>query len=975
MRYVVEYVRRDGCFLKKKVWDGVTGTIFNMPMSPSCPPSPTISDNQRRISTLYGDFYRDKAPQHRNPDYFPLDIRRIDRIDPETGKKHPVTHLLEGTEDLVRWPWNNPEGSFAQLDPSDPWFVTEEQHEKQLVPPRKYPPGKSPCPGGDTLLPTDDTIWKEEIENDANFRSQYFVTNLHGGTLIINGLEIKLGQIAGPLPEFAIIETPGNQISFWFGPQGRDWRGVPDGAPLCTSQWKTLRRSPGWENVGLTAGQVWDLRIRDRLRREYMGEEADDDAQWDEWKTAVVKQKPIPENISPLDMVIWDGRPGPSPAHAKQTPEAAQPEFSTELEELQWLVTKAYPLKDVTPTLERENIILPPPSALWPGPNTPERPDIVHQQSAQRIWDKRREEILQQQREMNAMLAQQRAARALERKQKVDAENRKRKAAGSWGPAAKKARRDDDAQLQGNSQAEYEERQDNLRGYWEREREIWENDSSELEKIAEDAAIAAKTREALKDQDPRLSLLSNRQREKEEQKIKDRVKYQHAAERKKEQELRKTRILEANKERAEKGLQLLPELPPPSSKEEIRQVAEKARKIEQKNDEEHRKQVELEKKRQESEKGRKEAEKKQQEAAAALKKTSEPAEVDATALDERVADALAAENEQKRLQFIADREAARKAEREQREKEAAAEAARAERARRAYLSQDKYGFLPAVGFKLDAFGKPEFGQGFELPPRKPSFKILSPDDLERMTEEQWIEYAKLLSVQREQPGNAATGEKPVDLSSMSYDQQIARATKQTLGINRFKNLEEENTRKVFIENVKRLLTEQSARIRLELKAKSEGVSAEQYAINHNFKSAADYISADINPFGLDNLPQVKDNDLPANVLQMSRYWIQHYAQTGLQIRANREGKSMDALAQEKGYSSLEEYLRALSDSISIDDIPAIPKNQTPQDREKWEALCQRILDAGEWEARVRYLPGPRTLRPLADKRHKRFIVL
>ncbi len=290
LRSVVEYVRRDGCFLKKKVRDGVTGTIFNMPTSPSRPRSPTISDNQRRISTLYGDFYRDKTPQQRNPEYYPLDIRRVDRIDPETGKKHSVTRLLEGGEELVRWPWNNPEGSFVQLDASDPWYVTSEQHEKQLVPPRKYPPGEPPCPGGDTLLPTDDTIWREEIENDASFRSQYFVTNLHGGTLIVNGLEIKLGQVAGPLPEFAIIETPGNQISFWFGPQGRDWRGVPDGEPLCTSQWKTLRRNPGWENVGLTAGQVWDVRIRERLRREYKGEEADDDAQWDEWKSTVVKK-------------------------------------------------------------------------------------------------------------------------------------------------------------------------------------------------------------------------------------------------------------------------------------------------------------------------------------------------------------------------------------------------------------------------------------------------------------------------------------------------------------------------------------------------------------------------------------------------------------------------------------------------------------------------------------------------------------
>jgi hypothetical protein len=176
------------------------------------------------------------------------------------------------------------------LDKSDPWYVADEQQELALVPPRKYPPGKLPSAEGDTLLPTDDTIWKEEVDNDDTFCSQYFVTNLHGGTLVVNGQEVKLGQIAGPLPEFAIIETPGNQTSFWFGPGGRNWRGGPDDAPTYMSQWKTLRRSPGWENVGLTAGQVWDLKIRDRLRREYIGAEYADDAQWAEWKTPVMKE-------------------------------------------------------------------------------------------------------------------------------------------------------------------------------------------------------------------------------------------------------------------------------------------------------------------------------------------------------------------------------------------------------------------------------------------------------------------------------------------------------------------------------------------------------------------------------------------------------------------------------------------------------------------------------------------------------------
>ena len=286
---------------------------------------------------------------------------------------------------------------------------------------------------------------------------------------------------------------------------------------------------------------------------------------------------------------------------------------------------------------------------------------------------------MQQQRDMNAKLAQQRAARAVEKKQRIDAENRKRKAASSWGPAAKKARRDCTTQHRANAQAEYEERQDKLQEDWRREREVSENANAEYGKLAEDTAIAAKTREALKAQAPKLSLLSDWQREKEEQKIKDQVKSQHAAQSRKDHKLRKARILEPNKERVEKGLQLLPELPSPTSEEEIRQMVDEAGKIARKKDEERRKQAKLEKNRQEAEKRHKSAEKKKQEAATTLKKTTEPGNDDVIALAKRVADALAAENEQRRLQFIADREAAQKAEHEQREKDAAAEAAGAER--------------------------------------------------------------------------------------------------------------------------------------------------------------------------------------------------------------------------------------------------------------------------------------------------------
>jgi hypothetical protein len=160
------------------------------------------------------------------------------------------------------------------------------------------------CPGGNThlgnclmlmeisstLLLTTDTLWKEEVDNDDTFRSRYFVTNLYGGILIANGQEVKLGQTAGPLPDFAIFETPGNQVSFWFRPGGRDWRGQPDDTPKYESQWKALRRASGGENVGLTAGQVWDVKIRDLLTKEHTDAGCDDDAQGGEWKTAVMKE-------------------------------------------------------------------------------------------------------------------------------------------------------------------------------------------------------------------------------------------------------------------------------------------------------------------------------------------------------------------------------------------------------------------------------------------------------------------------------------------------------------------------------------------------------------------------------------------------------------------------------------------------------------------------------------------------------------
>ena len=111
----------------------------------------TTDERRIRMEALYGDFLRDKASFHRHVDYFPLDIRRVDKVDPVKLKRNPGTPLLEDGEQLVRWPWSNRPGFFQDLDVNDPWWVTDEQEELRDVPPRKYPPVKPPTANGDIL--------------------------------------------------------------------------------------------------------------------------------------------------------------------------------------------------------------------------------------------------------------------------------------------------------------------------------------------------------------------------------------------------------------------------------------------------------------------------------------------------------------------------------------------------------------------------------------------------------------------------------------------------------------------------------------------------------------------------------------------------------------------------------------------------------------------------------------------------------
>jgi hypothetical protein len=660
-------------------------------------------------------------------------------------------------------------------------------------------------------------------------------------------------------------------------------------------------------------------------------------------------------------VVIWNGRPGTSPADNKQTPEDAQPEFLTELEELEWLVTIADPLKNVTSTLERENIIEPPGSAFWPGPNTSERPDIIHQRTAQKFWKIGRNAILQQQREMNAVLAEERAIRAHEKKQRVDAENKKRKAASSDGPAAKRARREAAAEDRAKVQAEYEKDRAARQEELDRQKEEFEISKWREAKLEANAAIAAKIREALQAQAKNLSSLPEEERAREEKKIEAQTRSDHEEQQRQEKMIKHMRIKELNIERAQKGLQLLPEVTTLSDAE-VRHLVDERQKRAQKQEEDQRKKVAIEKRSQEARAQRKEAEEKQKKVAPPVKQVAEPAKDDLATFAKNVADAKAADAEKRRLQFIADKKLAN----EQRQKAVAAAEARAEAMKRERLFKEKYGVLPGERLRLDASGNAELSQGFE-PPKKtlaqiPNFRFLSRENLDNLTDEYGqgvLEYTKQLSLQPPTPpGSSRTGEESVDFSKLTLQRQLELAAKswmmKEIGN---KNLEDQMVSEALIESMKDSAREQGARKRLELKAQVEGVSAERYAQNRGFSSADAYIWADIRPVVPEDYPRTQGPpDLPTNVLAASRYWIQREAREGLEIRAKLEKRSTDDIVQEKGHANTEQYLQTLSNSITEDDIPPIVRNQDVREL-KWEVLNRRITSVGEWEYRIRALPG------------------
>jgi hypothetical protein len=228
---------------------------------------------------MYSDYLRDNLFGNYS-NIFPLDIHRVLKVAPDIDMPRDI---CDQGETRVRDPALYPKKEYRDMMLDDAWYVTDAQKLARDAPPRQHPPKWEEFSG--KYLPLDDQLWREEKLRDLKHDAAYFVTNLHGGTLIVNGMEIKKGDVAGPLPEFAIIECPGGQVAFWWGVSGRHYGSKSQDSDY-SPKWDILRRMKGWKYVGKSAGEVWDAIMRDRKEREKTGENEDDDDQWAIWKKA-----------------------------------------------------------------------------------------------------------------------------------------------------------------------------------------------------------------------------------------------------------------------------------------------------------------------------------------------------------------------------------------------------------------------------------------------------------------------------------------------------------------------------------------------------------------------------------------------------------------------------------------------------------------------------------------------------------------
>jgi hypothetical protein len=219
--------------------------------------------------------------------------------------------------------------------------------------------------------------------------------------------------------------------------RGRDWLAEPPGNVFAFG-WDALRKREVegekiFEHLGLLAGQVWDLKIRDRIRREKTEDAVDDEEEWEVYKNA---QGPM-ELVEVSGDTVTGDEDGNSREYAITSLDKLQrPEvFATEEDELQWLHTRAEPLHEVA-LKAKNNIIFQEPvgSEFWPGPVTMQEPpeEIYAQKLAGENFADNKMELLRNQRDWVDSFNAKKTKQARIERIRAGASERKRQAAAVW---------------------------------------------------------------------------------------------------------------------------------------------------------------------------------------------------------------------------------------------------------------------------------------------------------------------------------------------------------------------------------------------------------------------------------------------------------------------------------------------------------------------------------------------------------------
>ncbi|TAQ84066.1 hypothetical protein B7494_g7619 [Chlorociboria aeruginascens] len=391
LRPIYQYVKtKQGLFKKKKTWDKVTGTVFNMPTKPLEGEEDENDALSRIVKFMYSGFHKRDA----KPDFFPLDIRRCEVVELPIDEAETKERKVESTDIVLKYPPNQKQIEHRPMRQDDPWWVTEEQRKARDEPPRHYPPKSSTEVSQLTL---DDYDWEEEYSKDARYDARYFVTNLDGRTLLINGLEVRRGEIAGPLPAFAVIECPGGQVAFWWGQGGRS-KGGRVGAVDDPRAWDALRRLRGWGLTGLLAGDVWNQKILHKIKKQFDDGEEEEADEWKRCREAYdYEVKARAAEIAEHSSGELEEPEGPSDREC--TPEI----FHTEDDELKFIVAR-FDEQEQRDAAEKEATrAKDPANNFWPGPVSKDQRIVrLTQEETEQKWDRKAVHTLQTQRKLAA---------------------------------------------------------------------------------------------------------------------------------------------------------------------------------------------------------------------------------------------------------------------------------------------------------------------------------------------------------------------------------------------------------------------------------------------------------------------------------------------------------------------------------------------------------------------------------------------